>query len=87
MIGGFTPFRDKEDDDPKVIMQKIRNEDFNLPKNLNSVTRDIIKNILVLDPNLRFDISDIKSHKFFRGTNWTKVENRQEIPSIKVEIR
>ena len=37
---------------------------------MNRVTRDIIKNILVFDENLRFDIDDIKNHKFFKGINW-----------------
>ena len=75
MIGGFTPFRDEiEGDSPLTSLEKIRSGQINLPKNLNNVTRDIVKNILVLDPNLRFEIEDIKSHKLFRGIDWKMVE-------------
>lgn len=48
----------------------------NLPKNFNNLARDLVKNILVMDPNLRFEISDIKMHKFFRNINWEKVQNK-----------
>jgi hypothetical protein len=31
---------------------------------------------------LRFEISDIKQHKFFRGVDWDKVAKRQIKPPI-----
>lgn len=70
MMGGFTPFREKEDGSPREILEKIRTDSIKLPKNMNNVTRDIVKSILVMDPNLRMEIEDIKAHKFFRGINW-----------------
>jgi hypothetical protein len=54
----------------------MRNGDINLPKNLNNLTRDIIKSILVYEANHRFEISDIKQHKFFRGIDWSMVEKK-----------
>ena len=44
---------------------------------MNNLVRDIVKNILVTDPNLRFEIEDIKSHKFFRGIDWSQVASKQ----------
>ena len=40
----------------------------------------MINNILVLDHNLRFEIEDIKKHKFFKGINWNSVAKKEEIP-------
>ena len=78
MIGGFTPFRGKEEimNSPQLMHQKMRNGEINLPKNLNNITRDIIKSILVYEANHRFEISDIKLHKFFRGIDWKMVESK-----------
>jgi len=47
-----------------------------LPKNLNNLARDIIKNILVYEPESRFELEDIMSHKFFKGIDWKKVKLR-----------
>jgi len=51
-----------------------------LPKNLTPVTRDIVKKILVADPNVRLDIRDIMQHRFFEGVNWKKVAQKETIP-------
>ena len=47
-----------------------------LPKNLNPVTRDIVRKILVADPNVRLEIRDIMQHKFFEGVDWLKVSKK-----------
>lgn len=52
----------------------------NMPRNMDTVARDLVNNILVLDPNLRFEISDIKKHKFFKGVDWKSVEEKKEAP-------
>lgn len=49
------------------------NGDLNLPKNMSKLAKDLVRNILVVDPNMRFEISDIKQHKFFRGVNWEAI--------------
>jgi len=43
---------------------------------LNNLARDIIKNILVYEPESRFELEDIKNHKFFKAINWQKVKSR-----------
>lgn len=47
--------------------------ELNLPKNMSKLAKDLVKNILVVDPNMRFEISDIKQHKFFRGVLWDEI--------------
>ena len=47
---------------------------------MDNLARDLVRNILELDPNLRFEIEDIKKHKFFKGINWEQVSKRKELP-------
>lgn len=44
--------------------------ELNLPKNMSSLAKDLVRNILVVDPNMRLEIAGIKQHKFFKGTEW-----------------
>ena len=57
MIGGFTPFQDNDESrNPKAIMEKCRNGQLNLPKNLTGNSRDLVKHLIVEDPNGRLEI-------------------------------
>lgn len=51
--------------------------DLNLPKNMGNLAKDLVRNILVVDPNMRFEISDIKQHKFFKGVDWDAIALRK----------
>ena len=87
LIGGYTPFQDPDSgNNPRLILEKIRMGQINLPKNLDNITKDLINNILVLDANIRFDIDDIKKHKFFKGINWNSVASKTETPFYIPEI-
>ena len=35
-----------------------------LPKNMSSLAKDLVRKILVVDPNMRLEISDIKQHNY-----------------------
>ena len=52
----------------------VRTGTLNLPKNLKSSARDLVKNILVEDPTSRFEIQQIKDHGFFRGIDWEDIK-------------
>ncbi len=41
-----------------------------LPKNMSALAKDLVRNILVVDPNMRLEIDGIKQHKFFKGIEW-----------------
>ena len=44
---------------PQTIIEMASLGQLNLPKNLMPVTRDLVKRILVADPNSRLEIKDI----------------------------
>ena len=51
-----------------------------LPKNLTPLTRDLVRRILVPDPEVRLEIKDIMQHKFFEGVNWQRVAKKETVP-------
>ena len=48
------------------------------PKNMSHLCRDLLKSILVADPNLRPELADIKQHKMFKPIQWTALQKRSE---------
>lgn len=55
---------------PQQIVEMANSGRLILPKNLTSVTRDLVRKILVADPELRLDIKDIMQHRFFADVDW-----------------
>ena len=81
LIGGFTPFQSKDEArNPKMIMEKCRSGQLNLPKNLKGNARELVKLLLVEDPNERLELSQIKEHKFLVGIDWNKLKQRKLPP-------
>jgi 5'-AMP-activated protein kinase catalytic alpha subunit len=64
MICGFLPF-ENEDNDNEKLYKKIIDGKFNIPNFVSELGKDLIKRILVTNPNLRFNINQIKSHPWF----------------------
>ena len=62
MLCGYLPF---EDNDNEVLFQKILECDLEFPEYLSFDSVDIIKKILNVNPNERFNIDDIKKHNFY----------------------
>lgn len=52
------------------IIDMVNSGQIILPKNLTPLARDIVRKILVADPNIRLEIRDIMQHKFFESVNW-----------------
>ena len=46
----------------------------------DSTARDLLQQILVLEPNLRLQFQDIKQHKFFADIDWKKVAKKELEP-------
>ena len=61
---------------PQQIVEMATSGRLILPKNFNSVTRDLVKRILVADPELRIDIKGIMQHRFFADVNWAQVSSK-----------
>ena len=54
-----------DSEDNEVLFQKILEGKLEYPSHLSSNAVDLMKKILVVDPNKRIQIKDIKKHKFF----------------------
>ena len=64
MIYGFLPFENLNHNND-LLFQKISECRVNYPRNSSTLAIDLLKKILVPDPNERIKISGIKKHKFY----------------------
>ena len=67
--------------------EKIMVGQVNWPKNMDNVSKDLLKNILIVDPNLRCGIEDIQSHRFFKGVDWRVARERGLLPCVLPDLR
>lgn len=67
MAFGYAPFDDNIIDN---IYEKIKKIDYTFPKekNVSKELKSLIQNILILDPNKRLNLDEIKNHEFFKTT-------------------
>ncbi len=89
---GVTPFKDKN---KSLIFEKIEKNEYNLNDNLSEATKDIIKKLLVKNPNERLgggskeniqDIHALKRHKFFENIDFENLQNQQPPINMKKVI-
>ncbi|CAK82168.1 unnamed protein product (macronuclear) [Paramecium tetraurelia] len=71
MMAGYLPF---EDPNTSQLYKKIMAGEFKFPKYISGEAKDLIKNILNVDPQKRYTIADIRKHNWFSFYN-------QKIPS------
>ena len=64
MLCGYLPFEDDENDNDVLFGQIIRNR-IDYPSFLSDLSLDMLKKILVSDPNKRISIEEIKKHEFY----------------------
>ena len=62
MLCGFLPFEDK---DNEILFEKILECKIIFPNFISKEAKDLIKKILVTDPDKRINISEIKKHPFY----------------------
>jgi serine/threonine protein kinase len=79
MITGRPPFRGLSE---FLIFQKISAGQFTYPKGFPEVAKDLINKLLVLDPEKRLTLEEIKQHPFFRGIDF-QLLHTQAPPKIK----
>lgn len=62
LLAGFLPF-----DEPTMVslFKKIQSGDYSFPSWFTASARDLISNILVVDPLQRFDLAQISEHPWF----------------------
>jgi len=66
MICGYLPFEDENND---LLYRKICIGKFSIPEHVSSNCKDLLKKILVTDPNKRITIKQIKNHPWFKLYN------------------
>ena len=62
MTVGYLPF---EDPDTNKLYKKILSMDYIVPGYVEKPCKDMIKNLLMADPTLRFKIDDIKANNWY----------------------
>ena len=62
MLCGYLPFEDKDND---ILFEKILECKLIFPKYISKNAKDLIKKILVTDPDKRITIPEIKRHPFY----------------------
>ena len=62
MTCGYLPFEDPDND---KLFDKILKAKLDFPEHLSELCKDLIKKILVTDPNKRITIKEIKKHNFY----------------------
>lgn len=91
MTGGL-PFNDTS---PDKIFENIKAKRMKWPEALQSMlskeAQDFIKRLLNYDPNLRLGakgLEEIKSHSFFSGFDWDKIDEMEPpfVPQVQNEI-
>jgi len=63
MLCGYLPFEDKDND---LLFKKILECKLEFPHHLTHNSRDLIRRILVTNPDKRITIPEIKKHEFYR---------------------
>ena len=62
MLCGYLPFEDKDND---ILFKKILDCNIDFPEYLSDTAKDLIRKILVVNPEERISIDNIKKHKFY----------------------
>ncbi|ORC92703.1 protein kinase A catalytic subunit [Trypanosoma theileri] len=88
MLVGYPPFFDES---PFKIYEKILEGKLQFPRWVELRARDLIKNLLALDPtkrlgSLKRGAQDVKRHKFYSGVDWDVVLEKKVPPPIPVRL-
>merc|ERR1711935_1086107 len=75
------------DEDPMGIYQKILSGKIVFPKAFNKEAKGLVKKLLTADlgkryGNLKNGVDDIKTHKWFKDTNWTDLLEKKLTPTF-----
>ena len=62
MLCGTLPFSESQED---IIVKKIKTHDYSIPNYLSLEAKDLLNNILIINPKERITIEQIKNHTWF----------------------
>jgi len=81
MVCGELPFVVEDENDIYILMDKIIKGNYNIPEFLSNECKDLIKNMLVTDPDKRITLEQIKNHKWVKKFNF----NYMKSPGINID--
>lgn len=89
MLAGYPPFYDEN---PFGIYQKVLAGRIDFPRHFDVKAKDLIKRLLTQDRAKRFGClkngaEDIKKHKWYKGTDWNMLLNRQIRPVFEPSVK
>lgn len=89
MICAQLPFYNKN---YEILLTLITMKPVEFPGFISTKARDLISELLVKNPLRRLgagpnDAEEIKNHLFFKGLNWTAIEERKVPPPFKPQLR
>mmetsp|Transcript_6246 Transcript_6246/g.10425 ORF Transcript_6246/g.10425 Transcript_6246/m.10425 type:complete len:364 (-) Transcript_6246:405-1496(-) len=89
MLAGYPPFYDEN---PFGIYQKVLAGRIDFPRHFDVKAKDLIKRLLTQDRAKRFGClkngaEDIKKHKWYKGTDWNMLLNRQVRPVFEPSVK
>ncbi|CAD8067762.1 unnamed protein product [Paramecium primaurelia] len=64
MLCGFLPF---EHENTRKLYEMIKYENYEEPKNVSYIAQDLLKKLLIKDPQIRIGFDGIKQHQFFKS--------------------
>eukprot|EP01084_Bolivina_argentea_P314848 545370_1 len=80
LLAGFLPF---DEDNANELFKKICTGDFRYPQTFSNEVIDLLNNILVVDPEKRYNLKDIKTHEWFQSN---KEEDEYYQPSMNMNM-
>ena len=78
LTSGSIPF--EHINEPHHVEDQIIKCEIKMPRDAEPSLRSLLSQILVLEPNLRLSIADIKKHRYFAEIDWEKAKNRKLEP-------
>jgi len=76
MLCGSLPF---DDDELPKLYKKIGSGQFEIPNFVSESAADLLRKILVVDPEKRYDIAQITSHPWFLNAYKEKYEHPKNL--------
>ena len=87
MLTGMPPFYSRNRD---RLFQKILKAELRIPKSFTPEARSILSGLLDRNPTTRLgsvnDATDLKTHVWFAGLDWEKLEARHLQPPFKPQV-
>jgi serine/threonine protein kinase len=80
LLAGRPPFKASNE---YQTFQKIVNLEYDFPLGFPEQARDLVSKLLVLDPEKRLSIRQIKRHPFFEGQEWGRALWKQKPPRLR----